>query len=111
MQNDDAVEDKPTQKKIVRYLRYRREKSGEVNNLDGVYDYIKPRLAELMSDEELANFPIDKTLYFGYTGGVGSEKDPYRVYWCSKQTLINMAEFACTDHLDCTYKILKYYIE
>jgi hypothetical protein len=26
----------------------------------------------------------------------------------SKQMLINMAEFACTDHLDCTYKILKY---
>ena len=61
-----------------------------------------------MSDEQLKQFPENKTLYFGLTNGVGTEENPFRLYWCSKKALNNWSEFSKTDHLDCTYKILKY---
>ncbi|CAF1057830.1 unnamed protein product [Brachionus calyciflorus] len=95
---------KPALIQIQNYLKYRRQKHGEVNSIDRLLEYVQPKL---FSNIEIVKYAIDLPFYFGAEINEGYDDSHFHLGITSKQLLANIFN-ACTFHFDCTYKIVKY---
>jgi hypothetical protein len=92
----------PNLSQIQNYLKYRRVKIGDVNNIDGVEQYVN-QLNEKMLDSLNPEEPI----FFGEEFGSGNDDSHFHLGITSKALLDNIHKSEIF-HLDATYKIIKY---
>ena len=95
---------RPNLVQIQNYLKYRRKRHGDVNSIEGLEDYVKPKL---FKNIDLNSYSQDEPIYFGNHIREGDEQTHFHLGITSKKLLEN-AKHGCMFHLDCTYKIVKY---
>ena len=72
---------------IQNYVKYRRQKNGDINNLEGVLDYIKNKTIESMDDVMINSLLSDDLIYFGAEVEDGSDEHHFHLGLTSKRLL------------------------
>ena len=66
----------PTLLQIQNYLKYRRQKHGEVNSIDGLVDHITPKL---FNNVDFSTHETDLPIYFGAEINEGGEETHFHL--------------------------------
>ena len=91
----------PTVEQIINYLRYRRLKLGDNNNMEGVESFVRSHTYE-------ENYDPNKLFVFGVRLGKGSDDDHFYLGFTTINLLKRIEYSNKLYHIDATYKILKY---
>ena len=86
----------PSLAKIQNYIKYRRLKNGDINNIDGVSEFV-----DNSRHKSLADFEMNETIFFGEQYGNGTDDDHFHLGLTSRYLLENIrkTEFF---HIDAT---------
>lgn len=99
---DDTTIPKLTQ--VQNYMKYRRYKKGDVNSIDGLVEFVTPKL---ITNIDIEKFAKDEPFYFCNEIFEGREEQHFHLGITSRTLLLNVQN-GCVFHFDCTYKIVKY---
>jgi hypothetical protein len=91
----------PTLDQLRNYLKYRRIKLGDSNNMKGVEDFIK-------THKFFSGYDPDKLFVFGEHLGSGSDDDHFYLGFTTLNLLKRIEYSNYLFHIDATYKIIKY---
>ena len=114
LNNDETIDVKPNLEQIQNYLKYRRLKLSEMDNMSGVNEFISSKRmfaassSPTFAKDNLASMADDESIYFGEELGDGSDANRFHIGITSKKLLANLANKSVTFHIDCTYKIIRY---
>jgi hypothetical protein len=64
----------PNLSKIQNYIKYRRIKNGDVNNIDGVSEFVNES-----QKKAIADFKKDEQIFFGEEYGNGSDENHFHL--------------------------------
>ncbi|CAF1144401.1 unnamed protein product [Brachionus calyciflorus] len=73
---------KPALIQIQNYLKHRRQKHGEVNSIDGLLEYVQPKL---FSNIDIIEYAVDLPFYFGAEINEGNDDSHFHLGITSKQ--------------------------
>ena len=108
MKRKGKIETVPEKVQLTNYLAHRRRKLGDRNNIDDIKSYIMNHLLiDEMNDADLFFFGIEISNGMPIIGN-GTDKSHFHSCFSSKillRKLNNTGQF----HIDCTYKIIKYF--
>jgi hypothetical protein len=93
---------RPTIEQISNYLKYRRLKLGNSNNINGVEDFVK-------NPTYHPNYDSNKLFVFGVHLGTGTDDDHFYLGFTTLNLLKRIEQSNLLYHIDATYKIIKYF--
>jgi hypothetical protein len=102
MADELGADNMPTIEQISNYLKYRRLKLGNSNNINGVEDFVRNHTYH-------PNYDSNKLFVFGVHLGTGTDDDHFYLGFTTLNLLKRIEQSNRLYHIDATYKIIKYF--